>query len=220
MAHCTFCLCLPLSCIKYSKGSKLPRATKTGTTIVGLVFKDGIVLGADTRATGGSTVCDKNCEKIHYIAPNIRCCGAGLCLWNLSWPAPHFFFLLPRTVWRWTPWKLCWRLSGAQVLRLIPKTLLKWLHSNLTFSAWRQALSPALWQPSPDWSGISSVTRATSALLWCWVDSTIPVLTCTPYIPMAAPTNFRLWQWDLVLLPPWRYSKQVFIGTVAIQPEQ
>lgn len=58
-------------------GSKLPRATKTGTTIVGLVFKDGIVLGADTRATGGSTVCDKNCEKIHYIAPNIRCCGAG-----------------------------------------------------------------------------------------------------------------------------------------------
>jgi 20S proteasome subunit beta 2 len=22
-------------------------------------------------------VCDKNCEKIHYIAPNIYCCGAG-----------------------------------------------------------------------------------------------------------------------------------------------
>jgi 20S proteasome subunit beta 2 len=21
--------------------------------------------------------CDKNCEKIHYIAPNIHCCGAG-----------------------------------------------------------------------------------------------------------------------------------------------
>jgi len=20
---------------------------------------------------------DKNCEKIHYLAPNIRCCGAG-----------------------------------------------------------------------------------------------------------------------------------------------
>lgn len=26
---------------------------------------------------GGSIVCDKNCEKIHYIAPNIWCCGAG-----------------------------------------------------------------------------------------------------------------------------------------------
>ena len=49
----------------------------TGTTIVGLIFKDGIILAADTRATGGSEVCDKNCEKIHYIAPNIFCCGAG-----------------------------------------------------------------------------------------------------------------------------------------------
>jgi hypothetical protein len=35
------------------------------------------VLGADTRATEGPIVCDKNCEKIHYIAPNIYCCGAG-----------------------------------------------------------------------------------------------------------------------------------------------
>ena len=37
----------------------------------------GVVLGADTRATGGDTVCDKNCDKIHYIADNIWCCGAG-----------------------------------------------------------------------------------------------------------------------------------------------
>ena len=29
----------------------LPKARKTGTTIVGLVYKDGVVLGADTRAT-------------------------------------------------------------------------------------------------------------------------------------------------------------------------
>merc|ERR1711934_1279536 len=49
----------------------------TGTTIVGCVYKDGVVLGADTRATGGSTVCDKACEKIHKIADNIYCCGAG-----------------------------------------------------------------------------------------------------------------------------------------------
>ncbi len=49
----------------------------TGTTIVGVVYKDGVVLGADTRATGGSEVMDKNCEKIHYLAPNIWCCGAG-----------------------------------------------------------------------------------------------------------------------------------------------
>jgi 20S proteasome subunit beta 2 len=36
-----------------------------------------VVLAADTRSTSGSTVADKNCEKIHYIAPNIYCCGAG-----------------------------------------------------------------------------------------------------------------------------------------------
>jgi 20S proteasome subunit beta 2 len=35
------------------------------------------VLAADTRATGGSIVGDKNCEKIHYLAPNVFCCGAG-----------------------------------------------------------------------------------------------------------------------------------------------
>lgn len=34
-------------------------------------------MGADTRATEGPIVADKNCEKIHYIAPNIYCCGAG-----------------------------------------------------------------------------------------------------------------------------------------------
>ena len=51
--------------------------TKTGTTIAGVVFAGGVVLGADTRSTSGTTVADKNCEKIHFIAPNIYCCGAG-----------------------------------------------------------------------------------------------------------------------------------------------
>ncbi|CAK0787833.1 Bifunctional protein GlmU [Coccomyxa viridis] len=60
-----------------ARGIKPPRFTKTGTTIAGLVFKDGVVLGADTRSTSDTTVADKNCEKIHYIAPNIYCCGAG-----------------------------------------------------------------------------------------------------------------------------------------------
>ncbi|KAJ0094963.1 hypothetical protein Patl1_15998 [Pistacia atlantica] len=59
------------------KGTKPPSYRKTGTTIVGLIFQDGVILGADTRATAGSIVCDKNCEKIHYMAPNIYCCGAG-----------------------------------------------------------------------------------------------------------------------------------------------
>jgi 20S proteasome subunit beta 2 len=59
------------------KAVALPKAWKTGTTIVGIIYKDGVVLGADTRATGGTEVVDKNCEKIHYLAPNIWCCGAG-----------------------------------------------------------------------------------------------------------------------------------------------
>uniref|UniRef100_A0A6B2FAI0 Proteasome subunit beta n=1 Tax=Bothriechis nigroviridis TaxID=88079 RepID=A0A6B2FAI0_BOTNI len=59
------------------KGLRLPTARKTGTTIAGVVYKDGIVLGADTRATEGMVVADKNCAKIHFIAPNIYCCGAG-----------------------------------------------------------------------------------------------------------------------------------------------
>jgi 20S proteasome subunit beta 2 len=57
--------------------SVLPSAWKTGTTIVGICYKDGVCLGADTRATGGAEVVDKDCEKIHYLAPNIWCCGAG-----------------------------------------------------------------------------------------------------------------------------------------------
>lgn len=53
------------------------KARKTGTTICGVIFDDGVVLGADTRATEGPIVADKTCLKIHYIADNIRCCGAG-----------------------------------------------------------------------------------------------------------------------------------------------
>lgn len=33
--------------------------------------QDGVVLGADTRATEGMVVADKNCSKIHYISSNI-----------------------------------------------------------------------------------------------------------------------------------------------------
>lgn len=55
----------------------VPKVLKTGTTICGLVFKDGVILGADTRATGGNIVANKNCEKLHNLASNIYCAGAG-----------------------------------------------------------------------------------------------------------------------------------------------
>ena len=54
-----------------------PNFRKTGTTIAGIMFDGGVIIGADTRATGGSTVLDKMCAKLHYIAPNIYCAGAG-----------------------------------------------------------------------------------------------------------------------------------------------
>ena len=50
---------------------------KTGTTIVGVKFKGGVILAADTRATSGQVVAEKNCNKIHFVAKNITVCGAG-----------------------------------------------------------------------------------------------------------------------------------------------
>lgn len=50
---------------------------KTGTTIAGVVYRDGVVLGADQRATEGSLIADKNCTKIHKLCDNIFACGAG-----------------------------------------------------------------------------------------------------------------------------------------------
>ncbi|KAM7222155.1 proteasome subunit beta type 7 precursor [Rhypophila decipiens] len=60
-----------------ARGMSLPKATSTGTTIVGCIFDGGVVIAADTRATSGPIVADKNCEKLHYISPNIWCAGAG-----------------------------------------------------------------------------------------------------------------------------------------------
>jgi len=52
---------------------------KTGTTIVGCLADSGrtVVIAADTRATDGTTVADARCEKVHRIADNVWCCGAG-----------------------------------------------------------------------------------------------------------------------------------------------
>ena len=61
------------------KGYHAMNANKTGTTIVGLVCQreKAVVLAADSRSTIDNIVANKECIKIHYIAPNIYCCGAG-----------------------------------------------------------------------------------------------------------------------------------------------
>ncbi|KAK4942907.1 proteasome core particle subunit beta 2 [Elasticomyces elasticus] len=61
----------------HARGVPLPKATSTGTTIVGCIYDNGVVIAADTRATSGPIVADKNCEKLHYISPHIWCAGAG-----------------------------------------------------------------------------------------------------------------------------------------------
>mmetsp|Transcript_20668 Transcript_20668/g.31828 ORF Transcript_20668/g.31828 Transcript_20668/m.31828 type:complete len:479 (+) Transcript_20668:65-1501(+) len=55
------------------------RLRSTGTTIAGCIVEKGkyVVLAADTRATDDRMVADKRCEKVHCIASNVWCCGAG-----------------------------------------------------------------------------------------------------------------------------------------------
>jgi hypothetical protein len=43
----------------HAKGMPLPKATSTGTTIVGCLYNGGVVIAADTRATSGPIVADK-----------------------------------------------------------------------------------------------------------------------------------------------------------------
>lgn len=63
---------------KHLTGSgHFPQAKKTGTTICGIVLGQVVILAADTRATAGAIVADKNADKLHPIAPNIQCAGAG-----------------------------------------------------------------------------------------------------------------------------------------------
>merc|ERR1711981_756785 len=50
---------------------------KTGTTLAGCIFDGGVVMGSDNRATAGDIIADKSCMKVHYMAPNIYCCGSG-----------------------------------------------------------------------------------------------------------------------------------------------
>lgn len=51
---------------------------KTGTTTMGLVCKDGIVLLADKKATAGHMIVDKHAKKIHQIDDAIGLTIAGL----------------------------------------------------------------------------------------------------------------------------------------------
>ncbi len=81
-------LALRNAALSKSGVAETPKTTSTGTTIVAthfkvpqpiplILFQDGIAFAADTRATAGSLIGDKNCEKIHKLAANVFACGAG-----------------------------------------------------------------------------------------------------------------------------------------------
>jgi proteasome beta subunit len=38
---------------------------KTGTTTIGMKFKDGVLIAADKRATAGNLIVDKKAHKVH-----------------------------------------------------------------------------------------------------------------------------------------------------------
>lgn len=49
----------------------------TGTTTIGIVCKDGVVLAADKRATAGNFIANKKAQKIHQVASKIGVTIAG-----------------------------------------------------------------------------------------------------------------------------------------------
>src|SRR2546426_3274326 len=54
------------------------REVETGTTTVGLVCKDGVVLAADRRATAGTLIAHKRTKKVYRLDDNIGLTTAGL----------------------------------------------------------------------------------------------------------------------------------------------
>src|SRR6056297_1807492 len=51
---------------------------KTGTTILGIVCKDGIVMAADTQSTAGTIVMNKRSEKVHPVNEYLVISGTGV----------------------------------------------------------------------------------------------------------------------------------------------
>lgn len=50
---------------------------KTGTTTLGIVCKDGVIIAADKRATAGFMIVDKRAEKVHLIGDDLAVTIAG-----------------------------------------------------------------------------------------------------------------------------------------------
>lgn len=49
----------------------------TGTTIMALKYKDGIIIAADSRTSSGTFIPSRITDKLTQITPNIFCCRSG-----------------------------------------------------------------------------------------------------------------------------------------------
>jgi proteasome beta subunit len=61
----------------HEQKSNMPKYVLTGTTTMGLVCRDGIVLGTDTRATLGTFVAHKHAKKVYQIDDHLAMTIAG-----------------------------------------------------------------------------------------------------------------------------------------------
>ncbi len=61
----------------HEQKSNMPKYVLTGTTTMGLVCRDGIVLGTDTRATLGTFVAHKRAKKVYAIDDHVAMTIAG-----------------------------------------------------------------------------------------------------------------------------------------------
>lgn len=61
----------------FKMAEQITEQLKTGTTTVGIVCEDGIVMAADKRATAGSMIVDKRAEKVHIINDDFAVTIAG-----------------------------------------------------------------------------------------------------------------------------------------------
>ncbi|XP_030379676.1 proteasome subunit beta type-7-like [Scaptodrosophila lebanonensis] len=59
------------------EGLKEPKTFTTGSTIVGVVYEDGVILGAGEQASDGNVVISHQSRKIHRLQNNIYCGAAG-----------------------------------------------------------------------------------------------------------------------------------------------
>ncbi|XP_016962364.1 uncharacterized protein LOC108032874 [Drosophila biarmipes] len=60
------------------KGFVEPSRISTGTTVVGIIFDGGVIIGADSRATNANIIPSNNSRKIYELQHNIFAGGAGV----------------------------------------------------------------------------------------------------------------------------------------------